>query len=55
MITVIVWAAESVFQYLYSVSWRNLAQTLQHELRMDADGHVQGWRWPISRTAARAG
>ena len=41
VITVIVWAAESVFQYLYSVSWRNLAQTLQHELRMDAYGHVQ--------------
>ena len=39
VITVIVWAAESVFQYLYSVSWRNLAQTLQHELRMDAYGH----------------
>ncbi|MBP7964850.1 MAG: ABC transporter ATP-binding protein [Caldilineaceae bacterium] len=42
VITVIVWALESVFQYLYSVAWRNLAQTLQHELRMDAYGHVQG-------------
>ncbi len=41
VITVIVWAAESIFQYLYSVAWRDLAQTLQHEMRMDAYGHVQ--------------
>ncbi|MCA9961992.1 MAG: ATP-binding cassette domain-containing protein, partial [Anaerolineales bacterium] len=41
VVTVIVWAFESLFQYLYEVYWRNLAQVLEHELRIDAYGHVQ--------------
>lgn len=41
LITVIIWALESLFEYAYAVEWRNLAQTLQHELRLDAYGHVQ--------------
>jgi len=41
VLTVIIWVFESFFQYLYQVAWRNLAQTLQHELRMDAYDHVQ--------------
>ena len=41
LITVIVWALESLFQYLYEVYWRNLAQALQHELRLDTYDHVQ--------------
>lgn len=40
-ITVIVWALESVFEYAYGVLWRNLAQSIQHELRMDSYRHVQ--------------
>ena len=40
-LTVIIWGFESFFQYLYQVAWRNLAQTLQHELRIDAYDHVQ--------------
>ncbi len=39
--TVIIWTMESAFQYLYSVQWRNLAQSLQHELRLDTYAHVQ--------------
>ncbi len=39
--TVIIWAFESLFQYLYEVYWRNLAQVLQHELRLDTYDHVQ--------------
>ncbi len=39
--TVVIWALESAFQYLYQVAWRNLAQTIQHELRLDAWDHVQ--------------
>ena len=39
--TVIIWGFESLFQYLYSLKWRFLAQDLQHELRMDAYAHVQ--------------
>ena len=29
--TFFIWAFESLFQYLYSISWRNLAQTVEHE------------------------
>ena len=39
--TFLIWAFESIFQYLYSISWRNLAQTVEHEIRTDAYNHVQ--------------
>jgi len=39
--TVLVWSLESVFEYLWGVWWRNLAQQLQHELRLDAYRQVQ--------------
>jgi ATP-binding cassette subfamily B protein len=41
ILTLIVWGLESAFQYAYQVLWRNLAQTLQHELRVEAYSHVQ--------------
>jgi len=40
-LTFAVWALESLFEYLLGVSWRNLAQTLQHDLRVDTYAHVQ--------------
>ncbi|MCP3993563.1 MAG: ABC transporter ATP-binding protein [bacterium] len=40
-LTFVVWALESVFEYLQAVAWRNLAQTIQHELRLDAYAHMQ--------------
>jgi ATP-binding cassette, subfamily B, bacterial len=40
-ITFVVWLLESLFEYLYGVLWRNLAQTVQHELRLEAYRHVQ--------------
>jgi ATP-binding cassette subfamily B protein len=40
-ITVVVWMCESLFEYLYALGWRNLAQSIQHDLRMDAYRHVQ--------------
>jgi len=40
-LTVVTWVLESIFQYLYELYWRNLAQTIQHELRVDAYSHVQ--------------
>ena len=47
VLTVLVWGLESVFEYLFAWWWRTLAQTLQHDLRMDAYRHVQqldqGW------------
>jgi ATP-binding cassette, subfamily B, bacterial len=41
VLTAVIWAAESLFQYLYAVRWRNLAQSIQHALRVDAYDHVQ--------------
>jgi ATP-binding cassette subfamily B protein len=38
--TLIIWGLESLFEYLASVRWRNLAQTLQHDLRLDAYRHI---------------
>jgi ATP-binding cassette subfamily B protein len=40
-ITVVVWGLESLFQFAYGVLWRNLAQTVEHELRLQAFRHVQ--------------
>ncbi|MEX0708639.1 MAG: ABC transporter ATP-binding protein [Woeseia sp.] len=40
-LTLIIWVLESLFEYLYLVLWRNLAQDLQHAMRIDAYEHVQ--------------
>ena len=40
-LTIVVWVAESAFEYLYALKWRGLAQDLQHSLRQAAYGHVQ--------------
>tara|TARA_B100000029_G_scaffold58480_2_gene52741 strand:+ start:337 stop:2112 length:1776 start_codon:yes stop_codon:yes gene_type:complete len=40
-LTVIIWILESLFEYWFGVLWRNLAQSAQHELRMDAYAHIQ--------------
>ena len=40
-LTVFVWGFESLFEFLHLVAWRNLAQALQHDLRLDAYGHMQ--------------
>ena len=40
-LTVAVWVFESLFEYLYALKWRGLAQNLQHELRNAAYAHLQ--------------
>jgi len=40
-ITFVVWLLESAFQYAYGILWRNLSQTVEHELRIDAYRHLQ--------------
>ena len=40
-LTLVIWVFESLFEYLYLVLWRNLAQDLQHAMRIDAYEHVQ--------------
>ncbi|MGC1306478.1 MAG: ABC transporter ATP-binding protein [Phormidesmis sp.] len=42
LLTFLVWMLESAFQYAYEWLWRNLAQSMQDDLRMDAYRHVQG-------------
>jgi len=41
VLSFLVWTAESLFEYLYGVLWRNLAQTTQHSLRLEAYDHLQ--------------
>ncbi len=40
-LTILIWGLESLFDYLLSVVWRSLAQTIQHDIRLDAYSHVQ--------------
>ena len=40
-LTIAIWLGESLFEYLYELQWRSLAQSLQHEMRMEAYTHVQ--------------
>ena len=40
-LTFVIWALESLFEYIYKILWRNLAQTIEHELRLDAYRHLQ--------------
>ena len=42
IVSAVIWIAESIFEFLQKIVWRNLAQTVQHELRLDAYRHVQG-------------
>jgi len=41
VLSALVWGVESVAEYGYSVAWRNLAQAIQHDARIDAYAHVQ--------------
>jgi ATP-binding cassette subfamily B protein len=41
VITFAIWAFESLFEYLHQIEWRNLAQAIQHDLRIDAYSHMQ--------------
>ncbi len=41
-ITLFVWGMESVTDYVDQILWRNLAQSLQHDLRTETYEHVQG-------------
>jgi ATP-binding cassette, subfamily B, bacterial len=41
VLSFLIWSAESLFEYLYALQWRNLAQSVQHELRIEAYDHLQ--------------
>ena len=41
VLTFIIWFGESIFQFLYSILWRNLAQSLQHKMRIETYNRMQ--------------
>jgi len=41
LLSLVIWALESLFEYAYERLWRNLSQNVQHDLRLDAYSHVQ--------------
>jgi ATP-binding cassette, subfamily B, bacterial len=41
LITIVIWGLESLSNYGYDLFWRNLAQNMQHDLRLDAYTHLQ--------------
>lgn len=40
-LSAIVWTLESIFEYAYDYLWRNLAQNIQHDLRLEVYSHLQ--------------
>jgi len=40
-ITFLIWALESLFEYLYMIEWRGLAQRVEHDLRIKTYDHAQ--------------
>jgi ATP-binding cassette, subfamily B, bacterial len=40
-LTALLWILESVFEYLYSIAWRNFAQDIQHTLRLKTYAAIQ--------------
>jgi len=53
VLTVLIWSGESLFEYLLGLAWRNLAQAIQHEVRLDAWRSVSRLelRWFEDRTS----
>lgn len=41
LLSFIIWSLESAFEYAYACLWRNLSQTIEHDLRVDAYSHLQ--------------
>jgi ATP-binding cassette subfamily B protein len=41
VVNVVVWILESITDYIAEVTWRNLAQAIEHDTRMEAYRHVQ--------------
>ncbi|GAA1166384.1 ABC transporter ATP-binding protein [Ornithinimicrobium humiphilum] len=52
VVNAVVWVLESTFDYLAALTWRNLAQQVEHDLRLETYGHVQGldMAWHESRS-----
>lgn len=55
VLSFLVWSAESLFEYLYALLWRNLAQTVQHDLRLEGYDHLQHLEMEFLKRVAAAG
>jgi len=40
-LSLIIWSLESIFEYAFERLWRDLAQNIQHDLRLEAYDHIQ--------------
>lgn len=38
--TIFIWVLESIFEYLFTVKWKYIAQVIQHKLRMNSFDHL---------------
>lgn len=41
IMTLVIWASESLFEFLLTLRWRGLAQSIEHEFRTEAYDHLQ--------------
>jgi ATP-binding cassette subfamily B protein len=41
LLSFVIWGFESLFEYAYQRLWRNLAQAIQHDFRLDGYRHLQ--------------
>ncbi|MEM8640948.1 MAG: ABC transporter ATP-binding protein [Cyanobacteria bacterium P01_G01_bin.54] len=55
ILTVAIWGFESLFEYAYERLWRNLAQNIQHDLRLETYGHLQDLEMGFFETRSTGG
>lgn len=41
VLTLFIWVCESLFEYLFNLKWKGLAQSIQHEFRTEGYAHLQ--------------
>ena len=51
ILTFLIWAFESLFEYLHLRLWRNLAKTCSINFVMIHTNTCKTWMWPILRTS----
>ncbi len=54
-VTVVVWLAESGSDYVAHITWRNLAQSVEHDTRMEVYRHVQSLEMAYFEDATSGG
>ena len=54
VVTALIWIAESVFEFLQKIVWRNLAQRSSTSCDSTRTATSKAWKWPSSRTRTAA-